>query len=122
MLSKSGSSLRSLLLVRCGQRLVTGIDGDYRQQARRLSVTRVLAHLVMRAGHLVPAFSDLVDLDRFIINLDDSTSPRPPSGPITCAGSYAASPTPVTSRARTSRSNIAGRLISYGSDEGNTTV
>jgi len=65
----SGYSSRSLLLVRCGERSVFGIDDEDSQQARRIPVTRILTDPVMRARHLVEAFADAVDFNRLIVNL-----------------------------------------------------
>lgn len=64
-----GQLSRSLLLVGYGQALVFGIDDEDSQQARRVPVTRILTDPVMRAGHLVEAFADLVDLGGLIVDL-----------------------------------------------------
>jgi hypothetical protein len=64
-----GHLSRSLLLVRYSQRFVIGIDDEDSQEACRVPVTGILTDPVMRAGHLVEAFADLVDFCGLIANL-----------------------------------------------------
>src|SRR4030095_4945200 len=45
-----------------------GIDEDI-QQARRIPFARILTDPVMRAGHLLETFADLVDFSRLIVHL-----------------------------------------------------
>ena len=58
-----------LLLVRYGQGIVVGVDDEDGQQARGFAVTRVFTHFVMRARHLLPAFTDPVDPRGLVIDL-----------------------------------------------------
>jgi hypothetical protein len=64
-----GPLLRSSLLVRYRQRVVFGIDDEDSQQARRITVTRILTDPVMRARHFVESFADVVNLNWLIVNL-----------------------------------------------------
>jgi hypothetical protein len=65
----SPSALLVLLSVRGRQLLLRRIDDEYGEQPRRLGITGVGTHSMMRAWALEPELTGPVDADRLVVDL-----------------------------------------------------